>query len=66
MCLSPLDIGVSKLAAGRPKDMQFVTAMLRHGILETEDVDAVLPDVPESHRELVAERLKVVMTRAAT
>lgn len=66
MCLSPLDIGVSKLAAGRPKDMKFVTAMLRHGILEADEVGAVLPDVPGPHRDLIAERLKVVMAMAAT
>jgi len=35
-CLEPHDLAVSKLAAGREKDLAFVGAMLRHGLASAE------------------------------
>lgn len=38
-CLHPADLTVSKLVAGREKDIQFVTAMLRHGLVTVPEVE---------------------------
>ena len=38
-CLSPVDLAISKLAAGRSKDIEFVGGMLEAGFLETADVE---------------------------
>jgi len=37
-CLSPVDIAISKLAAGREKDIRFVTALLRYGMIAGEHI----------------------------
>lgn len=33
ICPAPADLALSKLAAGRPKDIDFVKVMLRHGLV---------------------------------
>ncbi len=38
LCLDPHDLAVAKLAAGRPKDIEFVDALLRSGHLDPEKV----------------------------
>ena len=38
-CLSPVDLAISKLAAGRTKDIDFVRGMLDARILEAAEVD---------------------------
>jgi hypothetical protein len=37
-CLDPHDLAVAKLAAGRPKDLEFVSALLTSGHLEEAEV----------------------------
>ena len=41
-CLEPHDLAVSKLAAGREKDIPFVAALIRHGLVRVETVSARL------------------------
>jgi hypothetical protein len=57
-CLELHDLAVSKLAAGREKDMGFVAALLRHKLIEPntlrERVDAV---ASKEKSELAAQRL---------
>lgn len=38
LCLEVHDLAVSKLAAGREKDLEFVAALLRHGLAQKETV----------------------------
>lgn len=38
LCLEANDLAVSKLAAGRPKDIEYVSALLKHRICEREIV----------------------------
>jgi hypothetical protein len=64
LCLSPVDIAVSKLAAGRPKDMRYVRALLRHAILRADDVQAVTGGLAEPHASRVRERLEVARSNA--
>jgi hypothetical protein len=52
LCLSPPDLAVSKLLAGRPKDIAFVRTMVENVMITT---DAMLElaeelDVPHSHQ----------------
>lgn len=48
-CVEVHDLAVSKLAAGRPKDLAYVEALFRHGLADPEEVarrvDAVRSDV---------------------
>jgi len=37
-CLSPTDTAISKLAAGRDKDMRFVTSLLQHRLITSFDI----------------------------
>ena len=37
-CLEPHDLAVSKLAAGREKDIPFVAALIRHGLVRVAEV----------------------------
>lgn len=41
-CLSPVDLAVSKLAAGRRKDIDFVRGMLQARFLETAEVERAI------------------------
>jgi hypothetical protein len=45
LCLSPVDIFVSKAAAARPKDIAFVNAMLRHGVVRRAELELVLGEL---------------------
>jgi len=44
-CLSPVDIAVSKLAAGREKDLDFVRALFHHRLLNVSEVEAVFDEL---------------------
>jgi hypothetical protein len=44
-CLSPVDLAVSKLLAGRPKDLDFVRQLLRLGIVTLAAIQTVLPEL---------------------
>jgi hypothetical protein len=57
LCISPTDLAVSKLVAGREKDIQFVSAMLRHRLLLIEQIASLIPELPEEFRRPVDERL---------
>ena len=59
-CLEVHDLAVSKLAAGREKDMDFVACMLRHRLIDADIVRARLaltPRITEEGKQLAAARL---------
>lgn len=60
LCLEVHDLLVSKLAAGRAKDLAFVAAALRHHLARPEEVEARLAAVPVSsdRRESMLHRLR--------
>lgn len=45
-CLAPVDLAVSKLVAGRPKDVEFVVALLRRGWIDEASVRRGLNELP--------------------
>jgi hypothetical protein len=65
LCLSPADLAVSKLAAGREKDFQFVTALLRHRLVRAEEVQRLLGELDDTRRELIQHRLDRCQTESA-
>ena len=67
LCLGPVDLAVSKLAAGREKDLAYVTAMLRYRLVTVEAVQAVLPELKEPQASIVRSRLaKCLISSQAT
>ncbi len=64
--LSPEDIALSKLGAGRPKDVEFVCALLQRKYIELQDLQDLLPLVLNpTHRNKVAAALLVVEHKQA-
>lgn len=61
LCLHPTDLVISKLAAGRPKDVSFVEAMLQHGLVSGADLPPLLAELPEDHISRVEEALRRVL-----
>ena len=57
-CLAPVDIAASKLAAGRDKDLRFVTALLSHRIVTAEDVLQALKGMPPKARAIIERNLR--------
>jgi hypothetical protein len=65
LCLGPVDLAVSKLAAGREKDLAFVVLMLRHRMVRDEAIQAVLPELKEPQIPLVRARLESCRLRSS-
>jgi hypothetical protein len=57
LCLNPADLAVSKLAAGRDKDMDFVRALFRHDLLHSGQIEGVLSELEPSVRDTIKARL---------
>lgn len=49
LCLAPLDLAVSKLVAGRDKDIRFVSAMLKHRLALRDAIAKRIAELPRSH-----------------
>lgn len=65
MCLHPDDLACSKLAAGRPKDIDFVAAMLAHKLVEQDRLASLLDCFRDKEHTRSAERnLPVVLRKA--
>ncbi len=60
ICPAPADLAVSKLAAGRPKDLEFVRALVRHGLVARESIVQAATELPEQHRGRVEDLLGLV------
>jgi hypothetical protein len=59
-CLAPVDLAVSKLLAGREKDVAFVKAMLRHRLVSPSDLRTVAGELPFERSSLLLRRLEDV------
>lgn len=57
LCLHPVDIAVSKLLAGRPKDLDFVRTCIKNGLVTRGNVLAVLDELPAAGKETARARL---------
>lgn len=54
LCLEPTDLAVSKLAAGRPKDHEFVRVLLREALVAPGDLRARITTVPSLSKDRIA------------
>jgi hypothetical protein len=59
-CLSPSDLAISKLAAGRDKDFTFVSAMLKHGFIRQNELDRISQLLSDSDKKRVAGNLALL------
>ncbi len=66
-CLHPLDLAYSKLAAGRPKDLDFVQTLLQAGIIESEELTSLVrgSSTKEEVFRMLESRLRIVLSRLA-
>ncbi len=60
LCLEVHDLAVSKLIAGRPKDIEYLSALFRHGLAQIEVVRErlVSTSLASNIRQLCVERLQ--------
>jgi hypothetical protein len=57
LCLSPVDLAISKLCAGREKDLDFVNGMLRSKLTTKIAIESVCTELTPDQMDLVAKRL---------
>jgi hypothetical protein len=67
LCLEPHDMAISKLVAGREKDLEFVGTMLRLGIVNPQRLRERLAATPvgEELRTLISHRVTRLATRSS-
>lgn len=57
-CISPPDLAVSKLIAGRDKDIAFVRSMLLHSLVDASTLRELAGELPEDQAKLLLARLR--------
>jgi hypothetical protein len=57
------DLSLAKLAAGREKDIEFVSEAIKAGLVDPENLRRGIPLMPEADREHTGRRLEVVIAR---
>lgn len=62
-CLEMHDLVLAKLAAGRDHDFEFAETALNHGLVDREQLLLGVDLMPESHREIVGNRLRGMISR---
>jgi hypothetical protein len=65
LCLGPADLAVSKLSAGREKDLEFVAVMLQHRMVRDEAIQAILAELKEPQITIVRARLERCRLRSS-
>jgi hypothetical protein len=60
LCLHPADLAISKLAAGRIKDIEFVRIMINNKIVSLTDLRPLIETIDISIRSQVSERLNKI------
>jgi hypothetical protein len=66
LCLHPLDLAVSKLVAGREKDLTFVATLLAHQMVLISDLDATLAKLPQAEWRSAARQNLTIASRQAS
>jgi hypothetical protein len=66
LCLEPHDLAVSKLAAGREKDLPYVRALLRDGFLNLNVLEQRIDSLSEENRGFARQNLQVVLAQLAS
>ena len=63
LCLHPTDLAISKLVAGREKDLKFVELLLKRGLLMRRELEQLLPELSPAHADTVRNRLEICARR---
>lgn len=66
LCLTPDDLAASKLAAGREKDLNFVTSLLRHSLVSISSLRSRIALLPPDYVQRVTTTLSWCESRATT
>lgn len=53
LCLSPIDLVISKLIAGRSKDIQFVRDMIHHRYITVDDIQSIVHELEEEQKQRI-------------
>ena len=62
ICPHPSDLAISKLAAWREKDREFVAALFRYGFTTREEVETHLSELDDPTASLIRSRLRSAQT----
>lgn len=58
LCIAPVDLAISKLIAGREKDLAFVSVMLRQGFVTKTIIEHVSGELPPENVDTVRRALR--------
>lgn len=61
LCLGADDLACTKLVAGRPKDLDFVTEMISTGVAKSKELGKLIADLPLNDQKLAAQRSLLVV-----
>jgi hypothetical protein len=64
LCLAPDDLAVSKLLAGREKDVEFVRAMLRARLVTEARIRSLAPELSPDEADLLDMKLHVCLRKS--
>jgi len=64
LCLAPVDLAISKLAANREKDIAFVRAMAENGFFDIGDFRTLAATLPEPYRTQLPSALSTLINPA--
>lgn len=56
LCLAPVDIAISKLVAGRPKDLAYVRALFKHALVDPQQLLDLAEKLSDDQKALVQSR----------
>ena len=62
ICPDPSDLAISKLAAWREKDREFVASVLRHGITTSTEIEKRLTELDDATAAQIRPRLRSVLS----
>jgi hypothetical protein len=62
ICPSPPDLAISKLAAGREKDLDYVTTLIRHEIVTASELEERCGELPPEVGERIRQQLRRLVT----
>lgn len=64
ICPSPVDLAVSKIAAGREKDFAFVSHMMKNNMISMDELEKLISLLPENRIKTVRQNLNAFRTRS--
>ncbi len=64
ICLSPVDIAISKLIAGREKDFSYVTYMLQSGMISFSEIEKLTDELRKTEVEILKRNLGIIGARS--